>query len=192
VKARWCPRPSTSRLSVSRPGRRDGDRESQALVEHGRDVVILLDSITRSPRLQHGGAVLRQGADGGLSTAEVACKPTQRGSFGAARNIRRKGGSLTINTATSNWSSKPGNAAWDEVKFEEYQGAPGQLQKLILDRKGPSDKAPFPAIDINRRSGHPTQEKKLSHRIRRCGKRKCTCCAPDISSRWTPWMHRIH
>ena len=46
-----------------RAGRRDGDREAKRLVEHSRDVVILLDSITRLGRLQHRSAVIGQGAD---------------------------------------------------------------------------------------------------------------------------------
>jgi len=114
--------------------------KSKRLVEHGRDVVILLDSITRLARaynttMPHSGRILSGGVD-----ANALHKPKRF--FGAARNIE-DGGSLTIiATALVETGSR-----MDEVIFEEFKGT-GNME-LILDRHI-SDKRIFPAIDLNR------------------------------------------
>jgi transcription termination factor Rho len=77
-------------------GRRDGDREAKRLVEHGRDVVILLDSIRGSARLQHRGAVVRQGAHRRRRRQRAAAAEAL---FGAARNIEEDGSLTVIATA---------------------------------------------------------------------------------------------
>jgi transcription termination factor Rho len=113
---------------------------AKRLVEHGRDVVILLDSITRLARafnvvVPHSGKILSGGVD-----ANALHKPKRF--FGAARNIE-DGGSLTIiATALIETGSR-----MDEVIFEEFKGT-GNME-LILDRHI-SDKRIFPAIDLNR------------------------------------------
>jgi len=112
---------------------------SKRLVEHGRDVVILLDSITRLARayntiMPHSGRILSGGVD-----ANALHKPKRF--FGAARNIEG-GGSLTI-IATSLIET---GSRMDEVIFEEFKGT-GNME-LILDRHI-SDKRIFPAIDLN-------------------------------------------
>jgi len=113
---------------------------SKRLVEHGDDVVILLDSITRLARaynviMPHSGRILSGGVD-----ANALHKPKRF--FGAARNIE-DGGSLTIiATALIETGSR-----MDEVIFEEFKGT-GNME-LILDRHI-SDKRVFPAIDLNR------------------------------------------
>ena len=114
--------------------------KAKRLVEHGRDVVILLNSITHlGPRLQHRGAVVRQGADRRCRRQRAAAAEQF---FGAARNIE-EGGSLTvIATALVDTGSR-----MDEVIFEEFEGTGNS--ELILDRKV-SDKRTFPAIDISR------------------------------------------
>ena len=114
--------------------------KSKRLVEHGRDVVILLDSITRLARaynvvIPHSGKILSGGVD-----ANALHKPKRF--FGAARNIE-DGGSLTI-VATSLIET---GSRMDEVIFEEFKGT-GNME-LILDRHI-SDKRIFPAIDLNR------------------------------------------
>ena len=125
--------------------------KAKRLVEAGKDVVILLDSITRLARaynttIPHSGKILSGGVD-----ANALHKPKRF--FGAARNIDG-GGSLTIiATALVETGSR-----MDEVIFEEFKGT-GNME-LILDRHI-SDKRIFPAIDINR-SGTRKEELLLS------------------------------
>jgi len=114
--------------------------KAKRLVEHGKDVVILLDSITRLARAYNtivpsSGKVLSGGVD-----ANALEKPKRF--FGAARKIE-EGGSLTIMaTALIDTGSR-----MDDVIFEEFKGT-GNME-IILDRKL-VDKRIFPAIDINR------------------------------------------
>ena len=114
--------------------------KAKRLVEHRKDVVILLDSITRLARaynvtVPHSGKILSGGVD-----ANALHKPKRF--FGAARNIEQ-GGSLTIiATALVETGSR-----MDEVIFEEFKGT-GNME-LILDRHI-ADKRIFPAIDLNR------------------------------------------
>src|SRR5664279_4307458 len=114
--------------------------KAKRLVEHKKDVVILLDSITRLARayntvLPPSGKILTGGVD-----ANALQKPKRF--FGAARNIE-EGGSLTIiATAMVDTGSK-----MDEVIFEEFKGT-GNME-LHLDRKL-VEKRTFPAIDINK------------------------------------------
>ena len=114
--------------------------KAKRLVEHKRDVVILLDSITRLARAYNtvvpsSGKVLTGGVD-----ANALQRPKRF--FGAARNIE-EGGSLTIiATALIDTGSR-----MDEVIFEEFKGTGNS--EIILDRKV-SDKRIFPAIDITK------------------------------------------
>jgi transcription termination factor Rho len=114
--------------------------KAKRLVEHGRDVVILLDSITRLGRAYNtvvpsSGKVLTGGVD-----ANALQRPKRF--FGAARNIE-EGGSLTIiATALIDTGSR-----MDEVIFEEFKGTGNS--EIILDRKV-ADKRTFPAMDITR------------------------------------------
>ncbi len=114
--------------------------KAKRLVEHKKDVVILLDSITRLARayntvIPSSGKVLTGGVD-----ANALQKPKRF--FGAARNIE-EGGSLTIfGTALIDTGSR-----MDEVIFEEFKGTGNS--EIILDRKV-SDKRIFPAIDITK------------------------------------------
>ncbi|MBB4264523.1 transcription termination factor Rho [Roseospira visakhapatnamensis] len=114
--------------------------KAKRLVEHKRDVVILLDSITRLARAYNtivpsSGKVLTGGVD-----ANALQRPKRF--FGAARNIE-EGGSLTIiATALVETGSR-----MDEVIFEEFKGTGNS--EIILDRKL-SDRRVFPAIDITR------------------------------------------
>ena len=114
--------------------------KAKRLVEHGRDVVILLDSITRLGRAYNtvvpsSGKVLTGGVD-----ANALQRPKRF--FGAARNIE-EGGSLTIiATALIDTGSR-----MDEVIFEEFKGTGNS--EIILDRKV-ADKRVFPSIDILR------------------------------------------
>ncbi len=114
--------------------------KAKRLVEHKRDVVILLDSITRLARAYNtvvppSGKILSGGVD-----SNALHKPKRF--FGAARNIE-EGGSLTIiATALIDTGSK-----MDEVIFEEFKGT-GNLE-LVLDRRL-VEKRTFPAIDINK------------------------------------------
>jgi transcription termination factor Rho len=114
--------------------------KAKRLVEHQRDVIILLDSITRLARAYNtvvppSGKILSGGVD-----SNALHRPKRF--FGAARNIE-EGGSLTIiATALIDTGSR-----MDEVIFEEFKGT-GNLE-LQLDRKL-SDKRIFPALDINR------------------------------------------
>jgi len=114
--------------------------KAKRLVEHKKDVVILLDSITRLGRaynavIPSSGKVLTGGVD-----ANALQRPKRF--FGAARNVEQ-GGSLTIiSTALIDTGSR-----MDEVIFEEFKGTGNS--ELILDRKV-SDKRIYPALDITR------------------------------------------
>jgi len=114
--------------------------KAKRLVEHGKDVVILLDSLTRLARahnvvIKNSGKILSGGVD-----SKALEKPKRF--FGAARNTE-EGGSLTIvATALVETGSR-----MDEVIFEEFKGT-GNME-LVLDRKI-ADRRVFPAIDINR------------------------------------------
>ena len=114
--------------------------KAKRLVEHKKDVVILLDSITRLARahntvVPHSGKILTGGVD-----ANALQRPKRF--FGAARNIE-EGGSLTIiATALVETGSR-----MDEVIFEEFKGT-GNME-IILDRRI-SDRRVYPAMDINR------------------------------------------
>jgi transcription termination factor Rho len=114
--------------------------KARRLVEHQRDVVILLDSITRLARahntvVPHSGKILSGGVD-----SNALHKPKRF--FGAARNIE-EGGSLTIvGTALIETGSR-----MDEVIFEEFKGTGNS--EIVLDRKL-ADRRTYPAIDINR------------------------------------------
>jgi len=116
--------------------------KGRRLVEHGKDVIILLDSITRLARahnvvVPHSGKILSGGVD-----ANALQKPKRF--FGAARNID-KGGSLTIiATALIETGSR-----MDEVIFEEFKGT-GNME-LVLDRRI-ADRRVYPAIDVQRSS----------------------------------------
>lgn len=132
--------------------------KSRRLVEHGKDVVILLDSITRLARAYntvepHSGKILTGGVD-----ANALHKPKRF--FGSARNIEN-GGSLTIiATALIDTGSR-----MDEVIFEEFKGT-GNME-LVLDRRL-ADRRTYPAIDLIK-SGtrkeellfHPTEMDKV-------------------------------
>ena len=115
-------------------------QKAKRLTEHGKDVVILLDSITRLGRAYNtvvpsSGKVLTGGVD-----ANALQRPKRF--FGAARNIE-EGGSLTIiATALIETGSR-----MDEVIFEEFKGTGNS--EIVLDRKV-SDKRVFPAIDVTK------------------------------------------
>ncbi len=114
--------------------------KAKRLVEHKRDVVILLDSITRLARAYNtivppSGKVLSGGVD-----SNALQRPKRF--FGAARNIE-EGGSLTIIAS----ALVETGSRMDEVIFEEFKGT-GNME-IVLDRKL-SDKRVFPAIDIQR------------------------------------------
>ena len=116
--------------------------KAKRLVEHGRDVVILLDSITRLARaynvtVPHSGKILSGGVD-----ANALHKPKRF--FGSARNIDEGGSFTIIATALIETGSR-----MDEVIFEEFKGT-GNME-LVLDRHV-ADKRIFPAIDLNRSS----------------------------------------
>ena len=125
--------------------------KAKRLVEYKKDVVILLDSITRLARahntvVPHSGKILSGGVD-----SNALQKPKRF--FGSARNIE-EGGSLTIiATALIDTGSR-----MDEVIFEEFKGT-GNME-LVLDRRL-SDRRIFPAIDINK-SGTRKEELLLS------------------------------
>ncbi len=128
--------------------------KAKRLVEHKKDVVILLDSITRLARAYNtvippSGKILSGGVD-----ANALHRPKRF--FGAARNIE-EGGSLTIiATALIDTGSR-----MDEVIFEEFKGT-GNME-IHLDRKL-SDKRIFPAIDINM-SGTRKEDLLLSREV---------------------------
>ena len=112
--------------------------KAKRLVEHGRDVVILLDSITRLGRafntvVPSSGKVLTGGVD-----ANALQRPKRF--FGAARNIEEGGALTIISTALIDTGSR-----MDEVIFEEFKGTGNS--EVVLDRKM-ADKRVFPAIDI--------------------------------------------
>ncbi|OJX68243.1 transcription termination factor Rho [Magnetospirillum sp. 64-120] len=114
--------------------------KAKRLVEHKRDVVILLDSITRLARAYNtvvpsSGKVLTGGVD-----ANALQRPKRF--FGAARNIEEGGSLSIIATALIDTGSR-----MDEVIFEEFKGTGNS--EIILDRKL-SDKRTFPAIDITK------------------------------------------
>lgn len=125
--------------------------KAKRLVEYKKDVVILLDSITRLARahntvVPHSGKILSGGVD-----SNALQRPKRF--FGAARNIE-EGGSLTIlATALIETGSR-----MDEVIFEEFKGT-GNME-IVLDRRL-ADRRIFPAIDINR-SGTRKEELLLS------------------------------
>ena len=127
--------------------------KAKRLTEHKKDVIILLDSITRLGRaynavIPSSGKVLTGGVD-----ANALQRPKRF--FGAARNIEQ-GGSLTIiSTALIDTGSR-----MDEVIFEEFKGT-GNME-LVLDREL-SDKRIYPSININR-SGTRREEKLLKPR----------------------------
>jgi len=112
--------------------------KAKRLVEHGKDVVILLDSITRLARahnavVPHSGKILSGGVD-----SNALQRPKRF--FGAARNIEGNGSLTIIATALIETGSR-----MDEVIFEEFKGT-GNME-LVLDRRL-SDKRIFPAVDI--------------------------------------------
>ena len=114
--------------------------KAKRLVESGKDVVILLDSITRLARAHN--AVAPQGGrlmSGGM---EATAMQKPKAFFGAARKLE-EGGSLTI-VATALIET---NSRMDELIFEEFKGT-GNME-LVLDRKL-AEKRIFPAIDINK------------------------------------------
>ena len=114
--------------------------KAKRLVEHKRDVIILLDSITRLARAYNtvvppSGKILSGGVD-----SNALHRPKRF--FGAARNVE-EGGSLTIiGTALVDTGSR-----MDEVIFEEFKGTGNS--EIVLDRKL-ADRRTYPAIDINR------------------------------------------
>ncbi len=131
--------------------------KAKRLVEHQKDVIILLDSITRLARAYNtvvppSGKILSGGVD-----SNALHKPKRF--FGAARNVE-EGGSLTIiATALIDTGSR-----MDEVIFEEFKGT-GNME-IVLDRKL-ADRRIFPAIDINK-SGTRKEELLLtSHELNR-------------------------
>ena len=114
--------------------------KAKRLVEHKRDVVILLDSITRLARAYNtvvpsSGKVLTGGVD-----ANALQRPKRF--FGAARNIEEGGSMTIIATALIDTGSR-----MDEVIFEEFKGTGNS--EIILDRKL-ADKRTFPALDVTR------------------------------------------
>ncbi|MBI4429320.1 MAG: transcription termination factor Rho [Ignavibacteriales bacterium] len=114
--------------------------KAKRLVEAKKDVVILLDSITRLARahntvVPHSGKILSGGVD-----ANALHRPKRF--FGAARNIEEGGSFTVIATALVETGSR-----MDEVIFEEFKGTGNS--EVVLDRKL-SDKRIFPAIDVNR------------------------------------------
>ena len=114
--------------------------KAKRLVEHGRDVVILLDSITRLGRAYNtvvpsSGKVLTGGVD-----ANALQRPKRF--FGAARNIEEGGSLSIIATALIDTGSR-----MDEVIFEEFKGTGNS--EIVLDRKV-SDKRIFPSLDVGK------------------------------------------
>jgi transcription termination factor Rho len=114
--------------------------KAKRLVEHGKDVVILLDSITRLARahnsvVPHSGKILSGGVD-----SNALQRPKRF--FGAARNIEGNGSLTIIATALIETGSR-----MDEVIFEEFKGT-GNME-LVLDRRL-TDKRIYPSVDIFR------------------------------------------
>src|SRR2546421_2621028 len=125
--------------------------KAKRLVEHKKDVVILLDSITRLARahntvVPHSGKILSGGVD-----ANALQRPKRF--FGSARNIEGGGALTIIATALIDTGSR-----MDDVIFEEFKGTGNS--EIVLDRKI-SDKRIFPAIDINK-SGTRKEELLMS------------------------------
>jgi len=128
--------------------------KAKRLVEHGKDVVILLDSITRLARahnavVPHSGKILSGGVD-----SNALQRPKRF--FGAARNTEEEGSLTIIATALIETGSR-----MDEVIFEEFKGT-GNLE-IVLDRRL-ADKRVFPAIDIFR-SGTRKEELLLQDKV---------------------------
>ena len=148
--------------------------KAKRLVEHKRDVVILLDSITRLARAYNttcppSGKVLSGGVD-----ANALQKPKRF--FGAARNIE-EGGSLTIMaTALIDTGSR-----MDDVIFEEFKGT-GNME-VHLDRKL-VDRRVFPAIDLNRRARARKSCSSRSRSSTACGS---SARSSTRSRRWRRW-----
>jgi transcription termination factor Rho len=147
---------------------------AKRLVEHKKDVVILLDSITRLARAYNtvmppSGKILSGGVD-----SNALHRPKRF--FGAARNIE-EGGSLTIMaTALIDTGSR-----MDDVIFEEFKGT-GNME-IVLDRKI-ADRRIFPAIDINR-SG-TRKEEFFFQKPRSTAFGFCANCF-NRSTVWTQW-----
>ncbi|MCH2111835.1 MAG: transcription termination factor Rho, partial [Planctomycetes bacterium] len=115
-------------------------QRAKRMVEQGRDVVVLLDSITRLARAYNNEAPSNSKIMTGGLVADALQKPKRF--FGAARNVE-DGGSLTIlATALIDTNSK-----MDEVIFEEFKGT-GNME-LVLDRQL-AERRVWPAIDINK------------------------------------------
>ncbi len=128
--------------------------KAKRLTEHGRDVVILLDSLTRLARahnavVPHSGKILSGGVD-----SNALQRPKRF--FGAARNTEEEGSLTIIATALIETGSR-----MDEVIFEEFKGT-GNLE-IVLDRRL-ADKRVFPAIDIFR-SGTRKEELLLPDKV---------------------------
>ena len=128
--------------------------KAKRLVEHGKDVVILLDSLTRLARahnavVPHSGKILSGGVD-----SNALQRPKRF--FGAARNTEEEGSLTIIATALVETGSR-----MDEVIFEEFKGT-GNLE-IVLDRRL-ADKRVFPAIDIFR-SGTRKEELLLPEKV---------------------------
>jgi len=118
--------------------------KAKRLVEHKRDVVILLDSITRLGRAYNtvvpsSGKVLTGGVD-----ANALQRPKRF--FGAARNIEEGGSLSIIATALIDTGSRM-DSRMDEVIFEEFKGTGNS--EIVLDRKV-ADKRIFPALDVGK------------------------------------------
>ena len=129
-------------------------QKAKRLVEHNKDVVILLDSITRLARahntvVPHSGKILSGGVD-----SNALQRPKRF--FGAARNTEEKGSLTIIATALVETGSR-----MDEVIFEEFKGT-GNLE-IVLDRRL-ADKRVWPAIDIFR-SGTRKEELLLDETV---------------------------
>ena len=136
--------------------------KAKRLVEHKKDVVILLDSITRLGRAYNtvvpsSGKVLTGGVD-----ANALQRPKRF--FGAARNIEEGGSLSIIATALIDTGSK-----MDEVIFEEFKGTGNS--EIVLDRKV-SDKRIFPSLDVGK-SG--TRKEELL--VDQGSSPRCGCCA---------------
>ncbi|MCX5753387.1 MAG: transcription termination factor Rho [Candidatus Krumholzibacteria bacterium] len=128
--------------------------KAKRLVEHNKDVVILLDSLTRLARahnavVPHSGKILSGGVD-----SNALQRPKRF--FGAARNTEEQGSLTIIATALVETGSR-----MDEVIFEEFKGT-GNLE-IVLDRRL-ADKRVFPAIDIFR-SGTRKEELLLPEKV---------------------------
>ena len=131
--------------------------KAKRLIEHQKDVIILLDSITRLARAYNtvvppSGKILSGGVD-----SNALHRPKRF--FGAARNVE-EGGSLTI-IATAIIDS---GSRMDEVSFEEFKGT-GNME-IVLDRKL-ADRRIFPAIDINKSGTRKEELLLLPHELNR-------------------------